>query len=411
MTDRFEYPLPSLSVSVDALHMETNGHFTGSFTVKNTGGGALSGKVLSRCPGLTFSPAAWDGNSQTISYTFNAADAALTTGQSLTSHAFISSNGGEIKLPVTVKFTKMVIDTDEGVSITNLQEFYDYALAYPAQGRRLFVDSNFYMLLLATGYKYMEVYEFLHKDANRERALDNFFILSGFKGKTTLSVVAEAGNPFASRPRHGFPGAGKSLKFVQNPNGGAMPMLDGFITVRKSDSGYVEAPITVHGDAPWLNFYASKLMQKDFKGTLTTRVNFSIDPIKISGAYARALVTIGTNPANTVEIVYSRAAPLVVHLNQGTYAYEDKGMLQITNNTGKDIKVEIFCPDNYLRFSARSYLVGAYGEVPFDVKLPALASAGRLLKKVPYMKTTIEVRALVDTQPVRKILPVVIGQW
>ena len=393
MTDRYDHPLPRLAIDIDAIDIETNDRHEGHFTIKNTGGGTLSGKILSRCPGLTFSPAEFTGNRQNIVYTFNAADAGLITGQSMDAHFYISTNGGERKLPVTAKLTKMAIDTAEGVTITNLQEFYDYAQDYPAQARRLFVDSNFYMLLLATGYEYMEVYESLHKDANRERAVDNFFILSGLKGKTTLSVMDS------------------SLKFVQNPNDTAM--LDGHITVEKSDSGYVEAPIVAKWGAPWLNFYASKLVQSDFKETLATRVNFSIDPLQIAGTYARELVTIGAAPSeeNTVEIVYNRAAPVAMQLDRATYSYEDRGVIQVTNNTGKDMKVEVFCPESYVRFSARSYLVGAYGNIPFEVKLPTLLSAQRLFKKAPYMKTAIEVRIMIGGRPMRKVLPVLVGEW
>ena len=393
MTDRYDHPLPVMDVSIDRLDIETNEAFTGSFTIKNTGGGTLCGHVLSRCPGLSFAPQTFESNNQTIAYTFNAPQAGLTTGQSMDAHFYVSTNGGEGKLPVAAKYTKMAIDTAEGATITNLQEFYDYAQDYPAAARRLFVDSNFYMLLLATGYQYMEIYESLHKDANRERAVDNFFILSGLKGKTTLSVMDS------------------SLKFVQNP--GDTAMLDGYITVQKSDSGYVEAPIVTAWNAPWLNFYASKLVHSDFKDTLATRVNFSIDPLQIEGAYAREVVTIGATPSqqNTVEIVYNRAAPVLLLLDRATYAYEDRGMIQVTNHTGKDMKVEVFCPESYVRFSARSYLVGAYGNIPFEVKLPALRSAGRLLKKVPYMQTVIEVRMVVNGKPIRKVLPITVGQW
>jgi len=411
MTSRFDFPLPRLDISTDFIDIETNDKYEGSFTIKNTGGGTLSGQILSRCTGFVFSPAEWVGNTQTIAYTFNAADAGLTTGQSMESHVVISSNGGEQMLPVTAKLTKMSIVTAEGFAITNLQEFYEYANSYPAQARRLFVVSEFYALLLAIGYEYMEIYESLHKDANRERALDNFFILSGLKRKTTFSVEDTA------------------LKFVQNPNDNAL--LYGHITVQKSDNGYVEAPIIVKDNSPWLNFYASKLVQSDFKETLGTMVNFSIDPMQVTGTYARELVTIGTPPKkaaasafttqsgynflehedNTVEIEYRRAAPVVLRLDRAAYGYEDKGVIQVTNNTGKDMKVEIHCPESYVRFSARSYLIGAYGEIPFNIKLSAFLSAQLFFRKLPYMKTAIEVRANVQGKAYRKLLPIIVGQW
>ena len=393
MTDRYDYPLPSLAVNIDAIEIETNGTYEGSFDIKNTGGGTLCGKINSRCVGLVFTPAEFDGNSQTVTYTFAAPSAGFDTGQTIESQVFITSNGGEVTLPVTIKLTKMSISTEEGVAITCLQDFYHYANAYPTQARRLFVDSDFYMLLLAIGYEYMEVYEALHKDANRERAMDNFFILSGLKGKTTL-LIAE-----------------KKLEFTQNPNDSEM--LYGNIVVEKSDSGYVEAPITVQGESPWLNFYASKLIQSDFKDALSTAVHFSVDPVMIKRTYAREFVTIGTEPSeeNTVEITYRRTAPIVVGLSRSAYGYADKGTIAVTNNTGKDMRVEVSCPDSYIRFSARSYLVGASGEIPFDVKLSALLNAQLFFRKQPYMTTVIEVKTTMPGQVYNRQLPVIVGEW
>jgi hypothetical protein len=274
-----------------------------------------------------------------------------------------------------------------------LPEFFEYANNYPANARRMFVDSEFYMFLLAIGYEYMEVYENLHKDANRERALDNFFILSGLKDKTTISIT------------------NSKLEFVQNPYNNEM--LYGHITVLKSDKGYVEAPVTIQNNSPWVNFYASKLMQSDFKDTLATAVHFSIDPMLVNGNFAREFVTVGTEPSaeNTAEISYRRAAPLVLRLSRASYNYADSGAIEVTNNTGADIKIEVSCPDSYVRFSARSYLVGAYGEITFKIRLSAFLNAQLFFRKLPYLKTTIEIKAIVNGQAHKKKLPLVVGAW
>ena len=101
--------------------------------------------------------------------------------------------------------------------IANIAEFYEYSLVNSDGARRMFTDSEFYMLLLATGYPYLEVYENLHKDANRERAMDNFFILSGLKEETKV---------FAKQ---------RKLEFASSIN----EPLKGRFEVRKTDVGYV----------------------------------------------------------------------------------------------------------------------------------------------------------------------------
>jgi len=386
--DRFEHPLPAVSISVDALNIETKDNYNSSFVIRNTGGGNLNGKVLSRCPGLTFDPSEWEGNRQTITYTFSASDAGLATGESIQGHVIVSSNGGEIEIPVTARLAKMSIATTEGLTIANLQDFFEYSKTNPAQARWLFVDSEFYMLLLGIGYEYMEVYESLHKDFNRERAMDNFFILSGLKGKTSLSVSSAC------------------LEFTQKP--GDSEVIHGSIKVQKSDAGYVESPITVRGNSPWLTCYASRLIQSDFDENLTATVGFSIDPSKIAASYAREAVEIGTE---TTEIVYRKISPVIARINRTSLRYDDKGVLEIINNTGMDIKVEIFCRDSYVRFSARSYIVGEYAEIPFTIRLSAFLSAQLFFRKTPYMKTILETRATIDGHMHKEIIPLTVGEW
>jgi len=386
---RFEFPLPALHVSTDEINIETKDRYDGSFVVKNAGSGTLTGQILSRCPGLTFDPAEWEGNNQTITYTFNAAKAGIKTGESVEGHAYITTSGGETRLPITARLTKMSVLTAEGLTIANLQDFFEYAKTHPAQARRLFVDSEFYMLLLALGYKYMEVYESLHKDSNRERAMDNFFILSGLKNKTTISVISD-----------------RNLEFMQKP--GDNRILYGSIVVKKSDCGYIDAPIVLQSASTWLNCYASRFIQSDFDENLEATLNFSIDPSTIFGKYAREVVTIGTDE---VEIVYRRTAPVIFRMNRTAFKYEDKGMLEIINNTGADMKVELFCQESYVRFSARSYIVGAYSEIPFDIKLSAFLAAQLFFRKLPYMKTELEVRVVLPGQMYKKNIPLTVGEW
>ena len=385
-TNRFDHPLPILSIDTANIKIETKDIFKGSFTIKNSGGGTLEGKILPRCKGLIFDAIKWEGNMQTVNYTFDSAS--LSAGQSTEGFVYISSNGGEKCIPVFARHTKMSITTDERFTITGIRDFFQYANTYPIQAQRLFVDSEFYMLLLAIGYDYVDIYESLHRDPNRERAMDNFFILSGLKGKTTISI------------------ADKKLDFTQKPED--KKILQGSITAQKSDGGYAEAPITLQKNAPWLNFSSNKLTQHDFKDSRTATIQFEINPAKIIGPYTHEFVTIGTE---TVQITYHRTAPAILQLNRAAYCYEDNGLIKVVNNTGKNMRIEVFCPESYVRFSARSYLIEAYGEIPFTIKLSTFLSAQMFFRKLPYMKTTIEVKATIPGELYLKNLPIVVGEW
>jgi len=395
INDRFEYPLPILDLDIDELFIETKDNFNGRFTIKNTGGDMLSGHILSRHPAITFEPSTWEGNLVDINYHFSLTDAGgFRPGDTLESSAYICSNGGEVHLPIMVKLIKMAISTREGNVIANVQDFYEYAQRYPSQARRLFTDSEFYMLLLAIGYEYMEIYESLHKDSNRDRAMDNFFILSGLKGKTTLKLQQH------------------QLEFIQKPH--ETSMIYGQFLVQKSDNGYFESPISMRTSVPWLMLPISRLISSDFNDANTAMVQFSIDPLQVSGRYARELIYVGSelepDYSNAIEVIFKRDIPLTIQLNRESFRYEDKGVIEIINNTGLELRLSLFCQDSYVRFAAREYIVGAYYEIPFNIKLSAFMNASLLFRKQPYMRSAIEVRS-VRGLAYKIRLPLTVGEW
>lgn len=396
MDDRFEYPLPVLSVNTDLLVIETKDRYEGWIKIKNTGGSTLSGRILSRSRSITFEPSTWESNEADIAYRFTPdASDGWKPGDVLDTCAIICSNGGEKKIHITVKLTKMAITTPENITVANVRDFYDYAAKYPAQARRLFTDSEFYMLLLATGFEYMEAYEQLHKDMNRDRAMDNFFILAGLKKKTSLSV-----------PK-------RYLEFTRKPIDTAM--IYGNFLVHKSDSGFFEAPLTTQNNAPWLALSADRLITSDFNDADAAVVNFSIDPLRIRGRYAREMVIIGaeaeTDGENAVELVFKRLAPLTVRLPREAYHFEDQGVVEVVNNTGGDLLLELFCEDSFVRFAARKYYVGERHEVPFDIKLSAFMAAQLMFRKLPFLRTSIEVKTVYRDTVLRKKLPITVGEW
>ena len=396
MPDFLEYPLPSLSVDTDFLLIETKDRHEGKINIKNTGGSLLSGKIFSKTGSLVFEPDSWEGNDVSVSYRF-VPDAAegWKPGDEFETCAIISSNGGEKKIPVSIRLTQMAIATKEGVTVANVRDFYEYALRYPAQARRIFTDGEFYMLLLATGYEYMEIYEMLHKDLNRERSMDNFFILSGLKNKTGLSL-----------PK-------KTVEFARKPYDNAM--VYGNFLAQKTDAGYFEAPVFAANNSEWLKLSSERIISSDFNEANAAMVKFTIDPLRIHGRYASETVYIGNGPSrendNAVEIVFKRLDPLVMRLNREAFRFEDRGMVEVVNNTGTDLLVELFCKDTFVRFPARKFHVGERNGIPFEIKLSAFMAAQLLFRKLPFIRTAIEVRTSYRDVSVRRELPLSVGEW
>ena len=394
----YEHPLPTLELDTNHINIET-GHHQGSFTIKNTGGGQLAGHILSRSRAINFTPSSWTGNSQTISYTF-LPDAWASSSHSErqapeksspgTTKAYISSNGGEIVIPITVNSASMTIPTQEGPAIASISDFYDYAQEYPAAARRLFTSSEFYMLLLSTGYEFMEVYENLHKDVNRERAMDNFFILSGLKGKTLLTLSKQ------------------HINITQGHNGKIYERFH----IQKSDSGYADAPVTTLGGASWLTLSTTRLSSSDYINNSAV-VDIAIDPLLIPGNFTREHVQVGPTPqaGNTLEVTFLRAAPFTISLSRKGFRYEDKGNIEIENNTGANMRVDVFSRDRYVRFYAQSHVAGAAHSIPFEIRPTAFAGAQRLFRRLPYISTHIDVRVVTLGQVFHRRLHLNIGEW
>ena len=396
MSSRFDYPLPKLVVSEDIIHIETADQYEGCFTIKNTGGGVLTGRILSCVKALAFEPGTWEGNAVTITYRFNPAVAGdIRPGKTLESCIYVSSNGGEIRVPVRIKFMRMAIATPEGITVASIYDFFDYAQQFPAQARRVFVDSEFYMLLMATIYPYLEIYESLHKDANRERAMDNFFMLSGLKEKTTFHVTQRA------------------WEILKKPD--ETDTVTGSFYVQKSDRGYIDAPITTQRNAPWLTLDANRLVSADYDETNIACVNFSINPTLITQKVACETVVIGAqkeaDSSNVIDIVFRRAPLFFSRVSCLSYQYEDHGIIHLYNNSDVDLQIDLHSADGFVRFAARKYIVGAYYEIPFTIKLTTLMRAQLFLRPQPFIHSYIEVRTVCRGQLIRQRLPITIGKW
>jgi len=267
--------------------------------------------------------------------------------------------------------------------LTTLQDFFEYAQTHPAEAARFFVSSEFEMFLLSIDYTFMAAYEALHKDPVRERAMDNFFVLSGLKNKTEITIE------------------NKQLEFVCAT--GDTQMKHGCISITKSDDGYADTSVALKNNASWLTTHKPK--------TFSGEIHFTVDPTLVDGVYVREFVTIGSDPQNTVEITFRRTTGISLIADRDAYQLGEKGMLKVINRTGKDIKVEAFCPGNCIHFAARSYIVGVEANIPFDVKLSALLSAQMFFRKVPYIETSIEVKVTLPGQVVKKSIPLAVGEW
>jgi len=400
-----EYPLPILKLAVSDLVIEAQGNHQVTFNIRNTGGGTLEGRIISPNAYLSFEPEQWEGNRKQILCRFSPNPSERPEGAEFsakqgtggwrpgdvrTLHAQILSNGGEAVLPITVRLAKRAVTTKSGAVIANLSDFFSYAEKFPEEAQQHFADSDFFTLLKAMDFPYLDAYTLLTKEANRFRALDNFFILAGLKKRTALLAT--------------------QLEIEHRSFDNSM--IYGHFQIQKSDSGYAEANIIKK--SPWLKLSKSRLKPLDFKQENTATIKYSIDPLLITGRYAREIVTVESQDDmkdTSLEIIFKRPLPLKAWLPREGYRFKDEGIIMVENKTNKPIMVQLSCNEAFIRFFQQEYKVEGRLQIPFIVKLPPLQSAQMLFRKIPSLFANIEVKAVYKDTAISKTLSLTAGEW
>ena len=391
-----EYPAPILAVGVKELTLEAQlgqreGTLTSeSFSIKNSGGGLLEGRIISPTKSLTFRPAQWESNQQEIFCSFYP-DAVENwkPGDVRIFSVLILSNGGNASLSITTRMAKTAIHTSEGAAIANLHDFYAYFKSFPEEACSLFADSKFYMLLMAIEFPYIKAYTLLTNKSNRIQSLDNFFVLADIKKRTTLLI----------------PKLSIEHRTLSNA------MIHGHFIVQKSDDGYIEA--LIKSQASWLCLAKKSLTIEDFTDNATT-IRYSIDPLLITGRYAQEKILIETDrEAETanMDIIFKRPVPLKARLSREGYRYSDEGTVILENQTDKAMQVEVFCKESFVRFHHNQYKVVEKLEIPFIIKLSPLQFAQMMFRKVPSLFAEIQIKATYKGLNIKKNLTLTAGQW
>lgn len=383
--EQFEYPLPVLKTEVEEIEIEAYGAYTGGILVANDGGGLLTGRIESNSPSVTFTPRQFTGNEIKVSYSLSLEH--YRPGDIIRTGAVIMSNGGEKILPIIVKIIAPAIITKEGFKIAGLNDFFSYGEEYPIPARQLLMSREFMEWLLGIGYKHMEVFEQIIKDPNKERALDNFFIISKLKEKTTLALlekkVALTVAPCEKEP------------------------VPGVIPVQRTDKGFVEAEIKVKHESPWIKLVGNRLTGADFQENNLALIRYYAEPALLPGRYGRDIVMIGDGLA--VPVTLKKSKLLLFTLSKEIYGFDDVGEITVFNNSGRDLKLEIATGDTYLKFEGKKYFIGAAAKIPFTTKVTALTAAQLSLKKQPFIHTSIEIKTIIADEVYKKTLVLRLG--
>jgi len=384
--EALEYPLPVLTPSMAEITIEEKDDV--AFTLKNTGGGMLVGQILSPTKSLVFTPNKWASNRQAIKCHFIPDPLeGWKPGDVREFEITILSNGGEVLIPITAKLAKMAVNTSEGMVIANLRDFYDYAKQHPLKAQALFSKKEFFELLGAMDYAYLDAYEWLTQESNRARALDNFFVLSGLKTRTVLTATQTTVEHIGA---------------IDDDS-----PIEGMFELQKSDSGYYETAILKKRNSEWLSLLKEHLYSSDFNddGNIAT-VKYKIIPSLVQGRYAKETISAGES---AIDIVFRRPAPMRCWLSREGFRLYDYGILVV--ETREPILVEVFCKEQFVKFEGREYRVLGREEIRFNIKPSAFQSAQMMFRKQPSLSAEIEVRAFYNGTVIKRVLPITAGEW
>jgi hypothetical protein len=376
---QFEYPLPSLSLDINEIDVETAGEYEGSFFIRNTGGGRLSGQITSYNENIVFTPETFDGPRR-ISYRITTDKHQI--GDIIRTGAVILSNGGEKYLPITVQVNAASIITAEGIRVTNVRQFADYARQYMDSAAALLSRKEFRMLLSRTNFEFLDIYDHVISDPDKSRALDCFLRLSGLK---------KAARVFALQKEVIV----KIAPFQREKDFGRIPIqVDGW--------GYIKDQVFIRNNSPWLKVLSNIKQAIEDSNMLT----FCVDPTLISNHTSSDAIHVG--PDSEARVIVIRQPVIAASLNKETYAVDEDGLVLVNNYSGIDLLLDIEATESCVHFDARGHYVSEIAKIPFYIRPTTFQAMS--YKRQPE-ECFINIRAVVKDELLFRRLKLTIGDY
>lgn len=374
LLSQFELPIPIIKATPEAIAIKAFGSYEGVFVLENIGPGELAGRIYANSPALILPFEEFSGNNVEINYILNLDGYKI--GDKLTWRVVAATNGGEVCINFDVEITAPAVVARDGPAISSLEQFAAYTKAQPVSARQLFTQQSFLMWLFNSGYKYMDLYERFVADPNKERAVDNFLVMNGLKSKAQVRIEKHMSDTNISLPLDGEARA-FGLKFSRN------------------DWGYSEGFLSVVRGKQWLTLSKSRLSAADFDEENYAEIDFIVTPDNISAQHDSAVIELSCEDGHIERIMinvgFKRAFD--VRMDKEVFSHEDRGALDITNNTGAELKLEVIPMHGWVRFASKNYIVSREGRLPFDVRYSAWGG-GFSFRKQLHSETWVTLRAV-----------------
>lgn len=376
--EQFDKPLPKINKDVDKLYFETQGSFQGKLNIKNEVEGVLSGWIMSNSSTITFDPEEFSGSDNEI--IFHVDMSLYNIGDTLKTDAVIMSNGGEHSIEFIVKMVPPAIETKDGSKITVLSDFYRYVKENMPSARALFRSHEFSVWLYSSGYEYMDFYEELLKDSDRDRAVMNFLAFNGYKEEKALTIY------------------NRLIRVTMVPNS---DISAGSLSVTKSGSQSVNERLIVKGGSDWIRLESELLCDEHFDVNGEASISFFIEPKRLTGNRNTEIICVGTEEV-TVDV--KSADAVEVYLTKEHFMPKERSFVYVKNNSGALVTVELSAADNLIKLESSRINVSDSAKIPFQIELSAIQTAQYTLIRQPELKTEIRVNAaLKDGNFIKKL--------
>nr|WP_317356668.1 DUF5717 family protein [uncultured Tyzzerella sp.] len=367
-----EYPLPNIEIDIDKIAINMSEKNKGFINIKNIGGGILSGDIISNTECLVLEKDSFEGNQVCIEY--NIVPSIYSSGDFIKSELIIVSNGGQIYLPVYITISNFDYLECGKEKIYTIKDFYNYYLKNYIESIRIFYSYEFMLWLKNINYAHIDVVEEILKDANKQRAIDNFFILTKMKEKCYIELSQ------------------KIFKYKYYKTKSKADII-GIVPLKLIGNGYFEEDISLEDDIDYIVLSKNKITNKDFNENGIYNLEFTILKDKINSFFERRKILFNKTNENVI-IEISRKNPIEVLFEKEYFMPIDKGVLKILNNTEEDIVIEIVPKDTFIYFEGKKYLISKYSEINFNIKLTGFLKAQMDFTKKPNIESQILIKAI-----------------
>ncbi|MCL1997012.1 MAG: DUF5717 family protein [Defluviitaleaceae bacterium] len=373
--DYFENELPIISVNHNGvseqrettinLQSSPTEERVGKIIIENIGAGTLKGSIYSNST-VVFDVPHFNGNNIETRYSLNLP---LNAPKEICTNVTIASNGGEHTIKFIINVLPPVLFT-EGFSINDMDSFYKLWVQNPSFAKKIFMKHDFYLWLHTINYEYIDIYEQFRNDVNKERGINNFFVLNKLKNPTTTSLYEEkiqmALDPFKIEP------------------------CTGKVRVRRHGEGFTDE--TLKCNVPWVIFRKSSVTTADFKQSNEIEIDYEIDRKLINKRVQYGTISLETGTGE-VQIKAQVLNLVDIRLNKNYAGIKDDLFLYIKNNTKEPLRIEIAPRDNFVKFDKNLYIIKTEEAIPFGLRLSTLQTAQKSIRKQPVFQSFIRVKS------------------